>query len=216
MEEEFNLPTEVLNDANAAALGEAWIGAAKGKRDVVVITLGTGVGGGIIVDGNILLGASGFAGELGHVPIQYSGAMCSCGNSGCFEAYGSTSALVRKVQMAIQEGMIASEEADAVIDGRWIFAQAKAGNETVQKILQEWIEVIGAALVGFVHMFNPEQILIGGGVCAQEELLIAPLRTYVTKHVMPVFAKDLDICAAGLRNEAGMVGAVYYCMQQQK
>lgn len=103
MEQEFHIPTEVLNDANAAALGEAWIGAAKGKKDVVVVTIGTGVGGGILMNGKILLGASGFAGELGHIPVQYEGEMCTCGNRGCLEHYGSTSALVRKVRWAIQK-----------------------------------------------------------------------------------------------------------------
>ena len=215
MEQEFHIPTEVLNDANAAALGEAWIGAAKGKKDVVVVTIGTGVGGGILMNGKILLGASGFAGELGHIPVQYEGEMCTCGNRGCLEHYGSTSALVRKVRWAIQEGAIAGA-ADTPVDGRWIFAQATTGNVVVQKILQEWIEVIASALVGFVHMFNPEQILIGGGVSAQEDLFIAPVRSYVMKHVMPNFAKDLEICAAALKNEAGMVGAVYYCIQQER
>ena len=215
MEQEFHIPTEVLNDANAAALGEAWIGAAKGKKDVVVVTIGTGVGGGILMNGKILLGASGFAGELGHIPVQYEGEMCTCGNRGCLEHYGSTSALVRKVRWAIQEGAIAGA-ADTPVDGRWIFAQAATGNVVVQKILQEWIEVIASALVGFVHMFNPEQILIGGGVSAQEDLFIAPVRSYVMKHVMPNFAKDLEICAAALKNEAGMVGAVYYCIQQER
>lgn len=171
MEQEFHIPTEVLNDANAAALGEAWIGAAKGKKDVVVVTIGTGVGGGILMNGKILLGASGFAGELGHIPVQYEGEMCTCGNRGCLEHYGSTSALVRKVRWAIQEGAIAGA-ADTPVDGRWIFAQ--------------------------------------------EDLFIAPVRSYVMKHVMPNFAKDLEICAAALKNEAGMVGAVYYCIQQER
>ena len=99
---------------------------------------------------------------------------------------------------------------------RKVRLQAATGNLVVQKILQEWIEVIASALVGFVHMFNPEQILIGGGVSAQEDLFIAPVRSYVMKHVMPNFAKDLEICAAALKNEAGMVGAVYYCIQQER
>ena len=116
MEQEFHIPTEVLNDANAAALGEAWIGAAKGKKDVVVVTIGTGVGGGILMNGKILLGASGFAGELGHIPVQYEGEMCTCGNRGCLEHYGSTSALVRKVRWAIQEGAIAKRKNCAAVN----------------------------------------------------------------------------------------------------
>ena len=215
MEQEFGIPVQVLNDANAAALGEAWIGAAKGKKNVVVVTIGTGVGGGILVDGRILLGASGFAGELGHVPIQYLGEDCTCGNKGCLEHYGSTSALVRNVRKLVRENKITNVEEDAV-DGRWIFEQASEGNETVQEILHAWIESIAAGIVGFVHLFNPELVLIGGGVSAQEELFIQPIREYVMTKAMPNFTRDLQLQAAALHNEAGMVGAVYYCMQQEQ
>ena len=107
MEQEFHIPTEVLNDANAAALGEAWIGAAKGKKDVVVVTIGTGVGGGILMNGKILLGASGFAGELGHIPVQYEGEMCTCGNRGCLERlqhwYEKSVGQYRKVRLQGQQ-----------------------------------------------------------------------------------------------------------------
>lgn len=214
MEQEFGIPTQVLNDANAAALGEKWIGAAKGKDHVVVVTVGTGVGGGIIVDGKILLGAAGFAGELGHVCMQYEGEDCTCGNRGCLEHYGSTSALVRRVQRAVKEGKIKGVDA-ARIDGRWIFAHAKK-DPVVEELLQQWIAVLGAGIVGFVHLFNPQQVLIGGGVSAQEELFIAPLRSYVMAHAMHNFTKDLEIRAAALQNEAGMAGAVYYCIQKEK
>lgn len=215
MEQEFGIPVQVLNDANAAALGEAWVGAARGRRNVVVVTVGTGVGGGILVDGRILLGASGFAGELGHVPVQYEGEDCTCGNKGCLEHYGSTSALVRDVRALVRSGQVTGVSEENV-DGRWIFAQAEAGNAVVQQAIQSWIEVIAAGIVGFVHLFNPELVLIGGGVSAQEEWFIQPLRERVMAQAMPHFARDLEIRAAALHNEAGMVGAVYYCMQQEQ
>ena len=102
----FHLPTTVLNDANAAALGEMWIGAAADRRNVIVMTVGTGVGGGIIVDSKILLGANGLAGEIGHIVINSDGELCSCGNHGCMEHYGSTTALIRRVKDAASCGKI--------------------------------------------------------------------------------------------------------------
>lgn len=209
LEREFSLPVYVINDANAAALGEAWTGAARGKRNVVVVTIGTGVGGGVLVDGNLLLGSSGYAGELGHFPVQFQGDYCTCGNCGCLEYYGSMTALIRCVRR------LYPDRAPEEIDGRWIFARVSAGDLAVRKVLDEWIGVIAAALVGFTHLFNPEQILIGGGVSEQEELFIEPLRERVLGHVMKAFAGGLEICAAQLHNEAGMVGAVYYGIRQE-
>lgn len=212
MEQEFNICTTVINDANAAALGEVWTGAAKGRKNVVVVTIGTGVGGGVIVDGKILLGRDGFAGEIGHMPILISGELCSCGNRGCLERYGSTSALVREVRKAIREGRI-SELAEEDVNGRRIFELAAQGDYVILQIMERWIECIAAGIVGLVHIFNPELILIGGGVSAQEEYFIQPLREKVKGSVMPHFARDLDLRAAALGNEAGMSGAVYYLIQ---
>ena len=146
LESEFGVNTEVLNDANAAALGEMWKGAARGKENVVVMTIGTGVGGGIIVDSKILLGTKGFAGEIGHIPVNVDGEDCSCGNKGCIEHYGSTSALVRNVKEAVISGEIKGIEADDV-DGRLIFKEVAAGNEAVIKYVDGWINYRSAALV---------------------------------------------------------------------
>ena len=209
LESEFGVKTEVLNDANAAALGEMWKGAARGKENVVVMTIGTGVGGGIIVDSKIFLGRKGFAGEIGHIPVNVGGEDCSCGNKGCIEHYGSTSALVRNVKEAVILGEIKGIEADGV-DGRWIFKEVAAGNEVVIKYVDEWINYISAALVGLVHTFNPEMIILGGGVSRQKELFVNKVREKVLTSVMPNFAIGLSVEAAELGNDAGIIGAVRF------
>lgn len=209
LENEFGVKTEVLNDANAAALGEMWKGAARGKENVVVMTIGTGVGGGIIVDSKILLGTKGFAGEIGHIPVNVDGEDCSCGNKGCIEHYGSTSALVRNVKEAVILGEIKGIEVNKV-DGRLIFEEVAAGNDTVKKYVDEWISYISATLVGLVHIFNPEMIILGGGVSRQKELFVDKVKEKVLKSVMPNFAIGLSVEAAELGNDAGIIGAVRF------
>ena len=209
LENEFGVKTEVLNDANAAALGEMWKGAARGKENVVVMTIGTGVGGGIIVDSKILLGTKGFAGEIGHIPVNVDGEDCSCGNKGCIEHYGSTSALVRNVKEAVILGEIKGIEVNKV-DGRLIFEEVAAGNDTVKKYVDEWISYISATLVGLVHIFNPELIILGGGVSRQKELFVDKVREKVFTSVMPNFAIGLSVEAAKLGNDAGIIGAVRF------
>ena len=209
LEAEFGMNTVVLNDANAAALGEMWKGAAKGRENVVVMTIGTGVGGGIIVDSKILLGSKGFAGEIGHIPVNVDGEECSCGNTGCIEHYGSTSALVRNIKNAVISGEIIGINEDE-IDGRLIFKQVSAGNKVVIKYVDEWINYISAALVGLVHIFNPEMVILGGGVSKQKGFFVDKVRDKVLHGVMHNFAQGLSIEAAELGNNAGIIGAVKF------
>ena len=209
LEAEFGMNTAVLNDANAAALGEMWKGAAKGRENVVVMTIGTGVGGGIIVDSKILLGSKGFAGEIGHIPVNVDGEKCSCENTGCIEHYGSTSALVRNIKNAVISGEIIGINEDE-IDGRLIFKQVSAGNKVVIKYVDEWINYISAALVGLVHTFNPEMVILGGGVSKQKKLFVDKVRDKVLNGVMDNFAQDLRVEAAELGNNAGIIGAVKF------
>ena len=209
LEAEFGMNTAVLNDANAAALGEMWKGAAKGRENVVVMTIGTGVGGGIIVDSKILLGKKGFAGEIGHIPVNVDGEECSCGNTGCIEHYGSTSALVRNVKNAVISGEITGIKEEET-DGRLIFKEVAAENKVVIKYVDEWINYISAALVGLVHTFNPEMVILGGGVSKQKELFVDKVRDKVLHGVMHNFAQDLSIEAAELGNNAGIIGAVKF------
>ena len=209
LEAEFGMNTAVLNDANAAALGEMWKGVAKGRENVVVMTIGTGVGGGIIVDSKILLGSKGFAGEIGHIPVNVDGEECSCGNTGCIEHYGSTSALVRNIKNAVISGEIIGIN-EGEIDGRLIFKEVAAGNKAVIKYVDEWINYISAALVGLIHTFNPEMVILGGGVSKQKEFFVDKVRDKVLNGVMDNFAQGLSIEAAELGNDAGIIGAVKF------
>ena len=204
LEEDFGLPVTVANDANCMTLGEVWVGAAQGYTDVIGVTLGTGVGGGILTGGHLLEGARGLGGELGHYRTHaLDGVDCTCGAKGCWERYAATTALVRAAQ----------EKSPDWKDGRAIFAVAEAGNETVLALLDHWTDEIAQGLAGMVHIFNPQLILIGGGVSAQQKLLIEPIAAKVKASVMPAFAEGLEVRAAQLHNDAGMVGAVYYFRQ---
>ena len=176
----FGLPVTVANDANCMCLGEVWVGGAKGYTDVIGVTLGTGVGGGILTGGRLLEGARGLGGEIGHYRLHaLDGVPCTCGAVGCWERYAATTALVRA---------------------------AKEKNP-------HWTDEIAQGLAGMVHIFNPQLILIGGGVSAQQKLLIDPIAAKVKASVMPAFAEGLEVRAAQLHNDAGMVGAVYYFRQ---
>lgn len=204
LEEDFGLPVTVANDANCMTLGEVWVGAAQGYTDVIGVTLGTGVGGGILTGGRLLEGAQGLGGELGHYRTHaLDGVDCTCGAKGCWERYAATTALVRA----------AKEKDPAWQDGRAIFAAVKADNATALALLDAWTDEIAQGLAGMVHIFNPQLILIGGGVSAQQKLLVDPIAARVKASVMPAFAEGLEIRAAQLHNDAGMVGAVYYFRQ---
>lgn len=206
LESLFGLPVTVANDANCMCLGEVWVGGAKGYTDVIGVTLGTGVGGGILTGGRLLEGVRGLGGELGHFRLHaLDGVACTCGAIGCYERYAATTALVRSAQAA---GLDAP-------DGRAIFEAAAAGDARTLAVLNGWINEIAQGLAGLVHIFNPQLILIGGGVSAQQALLIDPLAAQVRKSIMPAFAEGLELKAAALQNDAGLVGAVYYFKQQQ-
>ena len=209
MEAAFGVPVFALNDANAAALGECFAGRAKGVQNVLMVTLGTGVGGGIVLGGRIFGGTRGIAGELGHFTLYQDGPRCPCGKRGCFESYAATTALVRRAKEATGE---------ADMNGRIVFSRAADGDQAMLAVLSAWIDDIAAGISGLVHIFNPQMVLIGGGVSAQEALLIAPLRERVLRSVMPRFAECLQLEAATLGNDAGMIGAARFyldCMRQE-
>lgn len=198
LETRYNLPTTVINDANAVVAAEKWIGAGKNYQNIIAITIGTGVGGGIYVQNQLLLGNKGIAGEIGHFSIDKNGELCTCGNKGCYERYASMSALVRKVNKTL----------NLDYNGRKIFENLD--NPEIKKLVDEWIFDIAIGLASLVHIFNPEIVIIGGGVSKQHEKFILPLRQKVSELIMPRFYENLAIISADLGNSAGMVGAVYY------
>ncbi|MBQ9212146.1 MAG: ROK family protein [Clostridia bacterium] len=206
LEKAFGVRTWALNDANAAVLGECFTGRARGLKNVIMITLGTGVGGGVVADGKILGGRRGIAGEMGHFPLYADGIPCTCGLIGCYENYASVTALIRRC---------GERTGIPGLNGRMIFERAEAGEKLFCDVLREWIRDIAGGLCGLIHIFNPEMVLIGGGVSSQEELLVRPLRESVLLGTMPRFRENLCLKSAALGNDAGLVGAVRYWLDRE-
>ncbi|MBQ9383346.1 MAG: ROK family protein [Ruminiclostridium sp.] len=203
----------VENDANAAAFGEVVNGAGKGYKNVVVITLGTGVGGGIIIDGKIYTGFNFCGGEVGHTVIVYNGRQCSCGRKGCFEAYSSATALINFTREAMQNDKetkmweIAGGSLNNV-DGKTAFDGFRAGDKKAIEVVNDYIGFLGCGLTNMVNIFQPEILLIGGGICKEGTNLTDPLLKYISEEcycIDPNSSTKLGICKLG--NDAGIIGA---------
>ena len=213
LEEKFHLPVTVINDANAAALGEQCYGRAKGCENALVVTIGTGVGGGIIEGGRLVQGKRGIGGEIGHYIIDFDGEPCPCGNRGCFERYASTGALVRKFYQNPELLSALGAAADEV-NGKVIFEHLHI--PVVFAAVDTWMDHIAFGITGLIHIFNPEIVLIGGGISKEEERFIKPLREKILSKAMPRFAEDLKVEAAQLGNNAGLLGACAYFRSQNE
>ena len=184
----LGVDVRVVNDANAAAYGEAVYGAAKAYRNSILITLGTGVGSGIIIDGKLFEGAQGAGAEAGHMVIQVGGVPCGCGRRGCFEQYASASALIRDTKKAMFEDKESSMwelvgKDPEKVDGRTAFDAAKAGDATAQKVVKNYIMYLGEGILNLVNIFRPDAVIVGGGICNEGEYLLAPLRKYVAERL---------------------------------
>jgi len=206
-------PIYIGNDANVAALGESVAGATKGCKHSVMITLGTGVGGGIIIDGKIYGGHKYRGGELGHMVIKTGGAICGCGKQGCFEAYASAGALKRMTYGSVvlnQESLIwtlVDGQLDK-ISGKTAFDAARAGDETGQKIVESYLKYLAEGLTNIITIFQPEIVAIGGGVSNEGDNLLVPLREYMTEIAYGTQYEDsTKVVIAQLGNDAGIIGA---------
>ncbi len=208
-------PIYVENDANAAAFGEVLAGAGKGCKDVVVVTLGTGVGGGIIVDGKIYTGFNFCGAELGHTVIEYNGRQCSCGRKGCFEAYSSATALINMTKESMEAHRdskmweIAGGSLDNV-DGKTAFDGMRADDPAAKDVVDMYINYLGCGLTNIINTFQPEVLLIGGGICMERENLTRPLEEIIKRDsycIDPNRSTRLDICKLG--NDAGIIGAAF-------
>lgn len=211
MKARTGLPIYIENDANCAALGENTCGASKGEKNVIYITLGTGVGAGIIHNGKIFDGAVGNGGEAGHMVIIAEGEECSCGRKGCWEAYASASALRREGRIAaakypnceiynLVDGNI------KLIDAKTVFDAADLGDPIAEDIIDRYIKYVAIGLVNLVNIFQPEKLVIGGGICAQGDKVIKPVKKILKERVYGGELKT-DIAVASLGNDAGIVGA---------
>lgn len=218
----FQCPVYVENDANCAAWAEAEAGAAKGTRDSLMLTLGTGVGGGIVIGGRLYGGCNNYGGEFGHMIIADGGELCGCGMRGCLEAYSSATALIRDAQRAADEhpesllGAIA--ERTGGFDGKTVFEAVKQGDATARCVLNEYIRHLGLGVINLIRIFQPQVLVIGGGVAQAGEALLAPLREQVNgiygSYVTP--EKRTKIKAAALGNDAGIVGAALLGKEENK
>ena len=208
LQKHFGIPVRLSNDANVAALAETVAGAAIGCRNVVVITLGTGVGGGIIIDGRIYAGMRTAGAEMGHALLVLDGEPCSCGRNGCWEAYASATALIRQGKKAAAEhpeSLLAGVKDMMAID---IFDCADHGDAVAQQVIDRWCDYVAAGLTDIVNTLAPEKILIGGGVSRQGERILQPMRRYVADHCFGQHEGAIpEIQCAMLGNEAGIIGA---------
>lgn len=211
MRKRIDLPCYIENDANCAAIGENVCGIAYGSKNLIYITIGTGVGAGIIINGKVFDGSFGGGGEAGHMVIVAEGEECTCGRKGCWEAYASASALRREGRIAAAK-YPNSKIYDLVdgniklIDAKTVFDAYDLGDEIALKIIDKYIKYLAIGLVNLVNIFQPEAIIIGGGVCAQGDKVIEPLIKILNERVYGGELKT-KICVATLGNDAGVVGA---------
>lgn len=202
----------IENDANAAALGEFIAGAAKGAESCVCITLGTGVGGGVILDGKVYTGFN-FAGtELGHTVLTVDGEPCSCGRHGCWEAYASATALVRQTRRAMEAHKDSKmwELAPTLedVDGRTAFDAMRAGDPVGKKVVDKYIYYVAVGLTNMINIFQPEVLCIGGGICKEWDTMLNPLKKHIEEERYNKFSvRQTRLCVAALGNDAGIIGA---------
>ena len=209
LSEKVGLPVKVDNDANCAALGEVVAGAAKGSNSALMVTLGTGVGGGIIIGGEIYSGWQSLGGEIGHMCIVMDGEECSCGQKGCWEAYAASSALVRQAEKAAAENpqSILAKNAGE-LDGKKIFAALTAGDAVAKAVVERYCDYVGVGIVNLINAIYPETVIIGGGISAVGETILSPIREYIGDHFFASRRELMPrVVRAQLGNDAGIIGA---------
>ncbi len=212
VEKRLGVKTFLGNDADAAAFGEYCAGAAKGAKNAVVITLGTGVGSGIIIDGKIYSGSNFAGGEIGHTVISVDGRQCTCGRKGCFETYSSATGLVKttkeyaeKFPESLMTKMI---KQDGRISARTAYAAMKQGDETGRLVTDQYVKYLAIGITNVINVFQPDILCIGGGVCNEGDTLLQPLRKAVAEQIYSKNSeKNTAIVICSLGNDAGIIGA---------
>lgn len=208
----LDVPVLLENDANCAAVGEWLCGAGRGTQQFIVVTLGTGVGGGLILNGKLYSG-SGMVGEVGHMVIQHGGAPCNCGRRGCWEAYASATGLIRMTREAMEahpESLLHTVAAQSgCVEGRTAFDAAVQGDETALTLCRDYVSYLAAGVTNLINILQPEAVAIGGGVAAAPDgLLLTPLREIVERECYPRHTGQIPrIVRAELGNDAGIIGA---------
>lgn len=218
MEEVSGLPVFIGNDANMAVLGENWMGAGNKNSNIIFITLGTGVGGGIIANGNLLKGENGAAAEIGHMIVETTGPKCNCGRKGCLETIVSATGMIRQAMERIEENptsplasLYHNVQTLSVED---IFELAEKGDSDSKEIIDYTADVLGLAIANIATIINPSYVLIGGGVSKAGKPLLKPLQKYFRKYALPRISSPCELKLAQLGNDAGMIGAAYLVNEQ--
>lgn len=212
MSEKLGVPVALTNDANAAAIGEMKYGVAQGMKDFIMITLGTGVGSGVIANGQLIYGHDGFAGELGHVIVERNGRPCGCGNKGCLETYTSATGVARTAReflekRANEDSLLRKIPADQ-ITSKDVFDAAKAGDAIAKDIFAFTGEVLGSALADFIKFSSPEAIVLFGGLAKSGDLLLVPLKKAMEDNLMPIFKNKVKVLFSGMKDaDAAVLGA---------
>lgn len=212
MEEDLRRPVIIENDANAWALGEFLFGAGRGAKNIICLTLGTGVGGGIIVEGSLVHGSRGLAAELGHMTINTRGPRCGCGSRGCLEVYASASAVVRAMRRHLRAGVKSkvrglSKKSPEGLTSKVVAQAARLGDGPAQEALAEVGRYLGVGIANIANIFNPEMIVLGGAVAGAGRFLIRPAREEAKRRAFPGVIKGLKIVRAKLGEDAGLLGA---------
>ncbi len=206
----FDLPVQVENDANAAAFGEYMING-EGVDHFIFITLGTGVGGGIIINKEIYSGFNGAGGELGHFTLVFDGEPCTCGNAGCWEAYASVTALIRQTKAAMEKNpdslMHSIVAQQGKVNGRTAFDAAKQGDKAAQEVVDTYVSYVAAGVMSMINIFQPEKFVIGGGISKEGDRLLKPIIDFVNQYGYNKYLEKTEIKVATLFNDAGIIGA---------
>lgn len=205
--EALGVPCFLEGDANAACWGEHWVGAGRGVRNMVMVTLGTGVGGGVIVNGELIRGADDTGGHIGHTPVEPGGATCGCGSKGCLEAYASATSTVRRFREAVKRGEKSSLEPRDDLTARDLFEAAQAGDALARRIIELTGWYVGIVLGGLANVLNPDLCCVAGGMINAGEMLFEPMRRSTREHSFPAPGDRLRIVPAQLGEPAGIIGA---------
>lgn len=218
--EAVQIPVRIENDANVAAYGEYWKGAGQNSKVMICLTLGTGVGGGVIIDGKIFRGSRFLGAELGHTTIKYDGLRCSCGSIGCLEAYVSATGIVARTKMAISSGtktiltdMINNDMSK--LTAELVYRAAISKDTLAQNIMEETGWLLGIGISSLANIFNPDVVVIGGGVSKAGDMILAPAREVVRKRAMPGIAEQVQILPAVLGEDAGCIGAAGIILRKE-
>jgi len=220
LRDRIGLPITIENDANSAAIGEHWVGVAAGHKNILCITLGTGVGGAIIMNDEVWRGTNGASGEIGHMTVVENGRMCGCGAPGCLEAYASATGIAgqaRELLRSNRKGILSDLAGDDLdhIDAEMVADAASQGDEIAWKVMHRSATLLGIAVSSLTNVLNPEMIVIGGGVIKAGDMILEPVRAEVARRAYAWSASVLKIVPASLGDNAGIIGAARHFMLSQ-